>query len=253
MVEISDSLRELFIHSNIVTQFQCTSILGMGSNAIILSGVYLDTQVAIKILTHPNLIRKRKYYSEVEDLKECKHKNINTIWHVHEDIYFTCFIQNNYGTDWIDYKNKLSLNTYHHQQDNKLILKIKNKTLSGTLGSHDLWAWKAFEKIRCAIWNVSNETYSELLTQIINQVTEALRYLHSKCITHGDLKIENILAFTPQLVAELKADVAYNIQIKLCDFGFVNTKLPRDDLMQLNKLIKNLKFNNYIYETAILQ
>mmetsp|Transcript_54881 Transcript_54881/g.119590 ORF Transcript_54881/g.119590 Transcript_54881/m.119590 type:complete len:103 (-) Transcript_54881:525-833(-) len=54
---------------------------------------------------------------------------------------------------------------------------------------------------------------------IFRQVLQALAYCHSKCVTHRDIKLENILL-------DEKRD------IKLIDFGF-STCIPNDKRMKI--------------------
>lgn len=55
--------------------------------------------------------------------------------------------------------------------------------------------------------------------KVIRQITEGLRYCHSRCITHRDIKLENIL-------------LDENRVVKLIDFGF-STCIPNDKKIKI--------------------
>lgn len=55
--------------------------------------------------------------------------------------------------------------------------------------------------------------------RIFKQITEALQYCHKKCITHRDIKLENLL-------------MDENKNIKLIDFGF-STYMPNDQKVKM--------------------
>lgn len=65
---------------------------------------------------------------------------------------------------------------------------------------------------------VVNQKFKDevLMKKIIKQFLEAVKYLHKKGISHGDIKAENIL-------------LGKGMSVKLCDFGYCRTSLIAGD------------------------
>ena len=73
----------------------------------------------------------------------------------------------------------------------------------------------------------SNEITEKDLRNIFRGVCEAIRYLHSQKVCHRDLKLENIV-----LADGLESDNVESKDVKLIDFGFAETLLASQDLVQ---------------------